>query len=129
MFYFADTPSIFTQNKDANKHSTGIDAIINDTEMSEVLVADSLPEDVTVKSSGSTNSEKCDTDSAGDDIVKSMMEILLPKAVPFLKTFSRKKKKSAKSSNAQRPLENNDMSIINTNNLTTGKVLCFYFTD
>ncbi|GJR98658.1 putative FY-rich, FY-rich, WD40/YVTN repeat-like-containing domain protein, partial [Tanacetum coccineum] len=38
------------------------------------------------------NSEKSDSDPAGQEIDKSMMALLLPQAFPLLKTFTRKKK-------------------------------------
>lgn len=39
------------------------------------------------------SSEKSDFDSVDQDIANSMMTFLLPRALPLLKTFSRKKKK------------------------------------
>ncbi|CAI9756151.1 unnamed protein product [Fraxinus pennsylvanica] len=68
------------------------DTIATDVAISEVLVTDSLPEDETGTSNAS--SEKSDIDSVGQEIAKSMMTVLLPRALPLLKTFSRKKKKS-----------------------------------
>ncbi|XP_042052237.1 uncharacterized protein LOC121797660 isoform X2 [Salvia splendens] len=118
-----DSSSVSSQNKDVFEHSTEEDAIINVVKNPEVLVTDSLPEDEIVKASSyNTNSEKCDecdAESVGDEIAKSMMEILLPQAVPLLKTFSRKKKKSKKSLNTQRSHENNDMPSSTMNDSTT----------
>lgn len=94
----------------------------------EVLATDSLPEDEIVKDSYN-NSEKCDTESVGDELAKSMMTVLLPRAVPLLKTFSRKKKKSIKSTNTQRSHGNNDTLSTSMNDPITGKVLCFYLTN
>lgn len=109
-------------------HSTDKNAIINDVEKFAVLVADSLPEDEIVIDSNNTNSEKCDADSVGDEIAKSMMTVLLPRAVPLLKTFSRKKKKS-NLLKTQRSHKNNDLPSISMNDSTIGKVLCFDFTN
>ncbi|XP_022878359.1 uncharacterized protein LOC111396224 isoform X9 [Olea europaea var. sylvestris] len=68
------------------------DTIATDVAISEVLVTDSLPEDETGTSNAS--SEKSDIDSVSQEIAKSMMTVLLPQALPLLKTFSRKEKKS-----------------------------------
>ncbi|CAA2997618.1 uncharacterized protein LOC111396224 isoform X3 [Olea europaea subsp. europaea] len=68
------------------------DTIATDVAISEVLVTDSLPEDETGTSNAS--SEKSDIDSVSQEIANSMMTVLLPQALPLLKTFSRKKKKS-----------------------------------
>ncbi|KAL1551154.1 hypothetical protein AAHA92_19033 [Salvia divinorum] len=118
-----DSSFVSSQNKDVLEHSTEEDATINDVKNPEVLVTDSLPEDEIVKASSyNTNSEKCDecdAESVGDEIAKSMMAILLPRAVPLLKTFHRKKKKSKKSSNTQRSQENNDMPSTTMNDSTT----------
>lgn len=110
--------------------STKEGAIFNVVKNPEVLVTDSLLEDEIVKASPyNTNSEECDAESVGDEIAKSMMEILLPRAVPLLKTFSRKKKKSKISLNTQRSHENNDMPSPTMNDSTTGKVLSYHLTN
>lgn len=105
------------------------DAIVNDVAMSEVPATDSLPEDEIGTSAYNTNSEKCDTDSVGQEIANSMMTVLLPQAVPLLKTFSRKKKKSAKSSKnpTHRSQEENKTPSVSMNDSTIGKVLSFDF--
>ncbi|KAL2546614.1 uncharacterized protein Fot_15847 [Forsythia ovata] len=72
------------------------DTIVTDAAFSEVLVTDSILEDETGTSNAS--SEKSDIDSVGQELAKSMMTVLLPRALPLLKTFSRKKKKSMKPS-------------------------------
>ncbi|XP_057777399.1 uncharacterized protein LOC130995918 isoform X2 [Salvia miltiorrhiza] len=118
-----DSSSVSSQNKDVLEHSTEKDAIINDVKNSEVLEADSLPEDEMVKASYNTNSGKCATESVGDERAMSMMMILLPQAVPLLKTFSRKKKKSTKSLNTQRSHENNDLPSTSINDSTTARVV------
>ncbi|KAH6797846.1 hypothetical protein C2S52_022400 [Perilla frutescens var. hirtella] len=118
---FGDSSSVSSQIKDVHVNSTEKDEIINDVEKSEVLAADSLPEDEMVKDSYNTNSEKCDTDSVGDEIAKSMMTVLLPRAVPLIKTFSRKKKKTEKSTNTQRSHENNDMPSNSMNDSTIAR--------
>ncbi|XP_059655666.1 uncharacterized protein LOC132302749 [Cornus florida] len=58
--------------------------------ISEGSLAESHPEEDIGTSNAS--SEKSDFDSVGDDIDKSMMTVLLPQALPLLRTFSRKKK-------------------------------------
>lgn len=120
LFPLADSSPVSSQNKDVYGHSTEKDATTKDVRNSEVLLTDSLPEDEIVKASCYSNSEKCDTESVGDEIAWPMMEILLPRAVPLLKTFSRKKKKSKNSSNIQRSHENNDMPSTSMNDSTTG---------
>ncbi|XP_075518505.1 uncharacterized protein LOC142552644 isoform X3 [Primulina tabacum] len=70
--------------------------MINNVVKSEVLITDSVPEEEIRTSTWYSSSEKCDTDSVGEDIAKSMMTVLLPRALPLLKTFTRKKKKSVK---------------------------------
>lgn len=107
-------------------HSTEKDAIINDGENFVALVADSLPEDEMVISSNNTNSEKCDAESVGDEIAKSMMTVLLPRAVPLLKTFSRKKKKR-NPLKSQRSHGNNDSPGISMNDSTDGNMLFSVF--
>lgn len=88
---------------------------------SEVLVTDSLPENEIGITACSTGSEKCDNNSASQDIAKSMMTVLLPRAVPLLKTFTRKKKKSPKPTH--RSQEENNMPSISMNDAIMGKVL------
>lgn len=76
------------------------DVISTDTAIPEVLAADSesLREDEMGTSNSNGSSEKGDLDSVGQEIAKSMMTVLLPRALPLLKTFSRKKRKNAKPS-------------------------------
>ncbi|KAI7728960.1 hypothetical protein M8C21_020056, partial [Ambrosia artemisiifolia] len=64
--------------------------------VSEKCVTDSNSKDemVIASASGSDHSEKTDSDPVGHEISNSMMALLLPRALPLLKTFSRKKKKN-----------------------------------
>ncbi|KAL9149122.1 hypothetical protein ABFS82_12G090300 [Erythranthe guttata] len=96
------------------------DAIVNDVGESEVLVPDSLPEDEIGISPCNTGSEKCDADSVSQELANSMMTLLLPRAVPLLKTFTRKKKKSAKppKNPTHRSQEENNMPNIGVNDAT-----------
>ncbi|XP_051122271.1 uncharacterized protein LOC127245435 isoform X2 [Andrographis paniculata] len=76
-------------------------AATTDVAKSEILVAGLSPIDETNESSYNSSSEKYDPDSVGQEIAKSMMTVLLPRAIPLLKTFSRRKKKKSKQ---QKPL-------------------------
>ncbi|KAI3720171.1 hypothetical protein L6452_21084 [Arctium lappa] len=60
--------------------------------VSEKCMTESQSKDDMVIASGSENSDKSDSDLVGQEIAKSMMTLLLPRALPLLKTFSRKKK-------------------------------------
>ncbi|KAK1413720.1 hypothetical protein QVD17_35498 [Tagetes erecta] len=60
----------------------------------ETCVTDSHSKDEMVNAVGIDHSEKSDSDPVGQEISDSMMAVLLPRALPLLKTFSRKKKKS-----------------------------------
>ncbi|XP_076885317.1 uncharacterized protein LOC143534796 [Bidens hawaiensis] len=62
--------------------------------VSEQCVTDSQSKDETVIATGSDLYDKSDSDPAGQDISNSMIALLLPRALPLLKTFSRKKKKN-----------------------------------
>nr|XP_043625934.1 uncharacterized protein LOC122597400 [Erigeron canadensis] len=62
--------------------------------VSENCVTDSHIKDEMIISTGSENSEKSDSDPLGHEITNSMMTLLLPRALPLLRTFSRKKKTS-----------------------------------
>ncbi|CAA0828770.1 DNA binding [Striga hermonthica] len=77
------------------------DSIIKDAVKDDILVTESCPEDGIFSSENCTSSEKCHIDSIGQEIANSMMSVLLPQAVPLLKTFTRKKKKTGKPSNLQ----------------------------
>ncbi|CAH1417045.1 unnamed protein product [Lactuca virosa] len=63
--------------------------------VSEKCVTESQAKDEMVIGTGigSDNSYKSDSDSVGHEITNSMMTLLLPRALPLLKTYSRKKKK------------------------------------
>ncbi|KVH97689.1 hypothetical protein Ccrd_000190 [Cynara cardunculus var. scolymus] len=60
--------------------------------VSEKCITESHSKDEIVIAAGSENSDKSDSDPVGQDIAESMMTLLLPRALPLLKTFSRKKK-------------------------------------
>ncbi|KAI3467220.1 hypothetical protein Pfo_023883 [Paulownia fortunei] len=123
--YAGDSSSVSSLKNDVQVHRIVKDAIVNDMTKSEVLVTDSLPEDEIGISAYNTSSEKCGTDSVGQEIAKSMMTVLLPRAVPLLKTFTRKKKKSAKPSKipTHRSQEENNMPNISMNDATTARGL------
>ncbi|KAL0396900.1 UNVERIFIED_CONTAM: hypothetical protein Scaly_0138400 [Sesamum calycinum] len=110
---------------DVEMHCILKDAIVNDVAKSEILATDSLPEDEKGTSVYNTSSEKCDTDSVGQEIAKSMMTVLLPRAVPLLKTFTRKKKKNANTSKIHPPRsqEENKMANISMNDATIAREL------
>lgn len=61
-------------------------------DVSEDLVTDSHPEEEMFTSTAIWSSEKSEHDSIGPEIANSMMTFLLPRALPLLKTFSRKKR-------------------------------------
>lgn len=65
---------------------------------SEDLVIESHPEEEMVTCTAHASSERSDIDSVGQEITKSMMTVLLPRALPLLKTFTRKKKTESKPS-------------------------------
>ncbi|KAL0430010.1 UNVERIFIED_CONTAM: hypothetical protein Sradi_0627000 [Sesamum radiatum] len=88
-----DSSSVHSPKNDVEVHWIVKDAIINDVTKSEILATDSLPEDEKGTSVYNPSSEKSDTDSVGQEIAKSMMTVLLPRAVPLLKTFTRRKRK------------------------------------
>ncbi|KAD7116534.1 hypothetical protein E3N88_03802 [Mikania micrantha] len=73
-----------------------LDDKLNSTQIlfSENCVTDSPSKDVMVIAAGGDHSEKTDSDPIGQEISNSMMELLLPRALPLLKTFKRKKKKN-----------------------------------
>lgn len=122
-FVLAESSYVSSLKKDVQLGWVVKDANDNDVAKSEVQATDSLPEDEMGTSACNTNSETCDTDSVDQDISKSMLAILLPQAVPLLKTFSRKKRKSA---NPSKPLteishEENNIPNISMNDSTIGK--------
>ncbi|KAH0668456.1 hypothetical protein KY289_022949 [Solanum tuberosum] len=61
------------------------------------LIIDSQPESEMGTSSLEVNSQKSESDSAGHEIAKSMMTFLLPRALPLIRTYTRKKKNDTKS--------------------------------
>lgn len=65
--------------------------------MKNGVVNNSLPEAGSFSGSSSLNSEKYDLDLAGQELAKSMMTFLLPRAVPLLtKTYVRRRSKNQK---------------------------------
>lgn len=94
IFFYADCTCIL--DVDIPKESTcTINDKLNSAQLivSEKCVTESHSKDEMVIASGSDNSENFDSDPVGHEIANSMMTLLLPKALPLLKTFSRKKKK------------------------------------
>ncbi|KAI3763700.1 hypothetical protein L2E82_13694 [Cichorium intybus] len=71
-----------------------LDCCVNEKSNSEKRVTESQSKDDTVIGTGSDNSYRSDSDSVGQEITNSMMTLLLPRALPLLKTYSRKKKKN-----------------------------------
>ncbi|XP_049365084.1 uncharacterized protein LOC125829906 [Solanum verrucosum] len=61
------------------------------------LIIDSQPESEMGTSSLEVNSQKSESDSAGHEIANSMMTFLLPRALPLIRTYTRKKKNDTKS--------------------------------
>ncbi|KAK6157819.1 hypothetical protein DH2020_012067 [Rehmannia glutinosa] len=118
--YFEESSSLSSLKNDVEVQPIVKDAIVKDVAKSEVLVTDSFPEDEIGTSANNTSSEKCHIDSVGQEIAKSMMTVLLPRAIPLLKTFTRKKKKTEKPSNfpTHRSQEENNMPNISMNDAT-----------
>ncbi|XP_055809882.1 uncharacterized protein LOC129880068 isoform X2 [Solanum dulcamara] len=61
------------------------------------LIIDLHPESEMGTSHLEVNSQKSESDSAGHEIANSMMTFLLPRALPLLRTYTRKKKNDIKS--------------------------------
>lgn len=59
-------------------------------------MTESNPEDEIDAGSSNPSSEKVDSDSSIPEIANSMMTVLLPRALPLLKTFSRRKRNKLK---------------------------------
>lgn len=82
---------------------------------SQGLITESHPEEVIGTPNSNGNSERIDSDSAGQDIAKSMMTVLLPQAIPLLKNKSKKREKTIGYSeilpNTPKPHENNDENL------------------
>ncbi|XP_011078644.1 uncharacterized protein LOC105162332 [Sesamum indicum] len=118
-----DSSSVHSPKNDVELHWIVKDAIVNDVTKSVILATDSLLEDEKGTSVYNPSSEKSDTDSVGQEIAKSMMTVLLPRAVPLLKTFTRKKKKSANTSKIPPPRsqEENKMTNISMNDATIAR--------
>ncbi|KAK3013710.1 hypothetical protein RJ639_009801 [Escallonia herrerae] len=76
------------------------------TVMSENLGTESYPEDEMATSTQNVNFDKNACDSVGHEIAKSMIKLSLPRALPLLKTFSRKKKAATNLSRTQLLTEN-----------------------
>ncbi|KAL3336573.1 hypothetical protein AABB24_029297 [Solanum stoloniferum] len=67
------------------------------TNVSDSPIIDSRPESEMGTSSLEVNSQKSESDSAGHEIANSMMTFLLPRALPLIRTYTRKKKNDTKS--------------------------------
>ncbi|CAK9142437.1 unnamed protein product [Ilex paraguariensis] len=100
---------------EASPHNGKDELIASYMVVSEVLDSESHPEEIGTSSSNA-GSEKSDFDSVGQEITKSMMTVLLPRALPLLKKFSRKKKITTNHSDSsihrvRSPEENNGTDI------------------
>lgn len=89
-----------------------------DMTTSQALMTESNPEDEEM-SAGSSNlsSEKVDSDSCAPEIANSMMTVLLPRALPLLKTFSRRKR------NKLKPLEKSAHICVDENGMNNNRSL------
>ncbi|KAL9225868.1 hypothetical protein vseg_001745 [Gypsophila vaccaria] len=76
--------------------ATSMTEVVADTICSKETINGSHSEDASSYLTGS--SEKSDFDTFGEDITKTMLSILLPRAIPFLTYSSRKKKRKPKPS-------------------------------
>ncbi|KAL6573537.1 hypothetical protein OROHE_001996 [Orobanche hederae] len=119
--HVGDRSAVCSPKDDLHVHGIVSVEVVQDVAKYEVLATDSLPEDETCSPANNTNSENCHTDSVGQGLAKSMMTLLLPRAVPLLKTFTRKKKKTEKPTNhlTRRPQEKNNMPSISMDGATT----------
>ncbi|XP_060215074.1 uncharacterized protein LOC132641940 isoform X4 [Lycium barbarum] len=68
------------------------------TTVPDSLIVDSHPESEMNTSRLEEHSQRSESDSAGNEIANSMMTFLLPRALPLLRTYTRKKKNDIKSS-------------------------------
>lgn len=66
------------------------------TAVPDSLIIYSHPESEMDTSRLEVNSQKSESDSAGHEIANSMMTFLLPRALPLLRTYTRKKKNGIK---------------------------------
>ncbi|KAK4715224.1 hypothetical protein R3W88_013562 [Solanum pinnatisectum] len=67
------------------------------TNVSDSPIIDSRPESEMGTSRLEVSSQKSESDSAGHEIANSMMTFLLPRALPLIRTYTRKKKNDTKS--------------------------------
>ncbi|KAL6528019.1 hypothetical protein OROHE_014969 [Orobanche hederae] len=119
--HVGDRSAVCSPKDDLQVHGIVSVEVVQDVAKYEVLATDSLPEDETCSPANNTSSENCHTDSVGQGLAKSMMTLLLPRAVPLLKTFTRKKKKTEKPTNhrTHRSQEKNNMPSISMDGATT----------
>ncbi|KAG6764005.1 hypothetical protein POTOM_031457 [Populus tomentosa] len=99
---------------DTSACSVREELLVTEAITSQGLITESHPEEVIGTPNSNGNSERSDFDSAGQDIAKSMMTVLLPQAIPLLKNKSRKKKTIGYSEilpNTPKPHENNDENL------------------
>lgn len=92
VYFLADATSDAQPNKVKESPCNGTSELTSE----KVVVSESLaPELHPLEEMGTltASSEKSDFDSVDQEIANSMMTFLLPRALPLLKTFSRKKKK------------------------------------
>lgn len=110
-----------------DKQITCKDANVNNMSRSDTVVTDSHPDEEMGTSDSCTFFGNSDSDPAGQEITNSMLAILLPRAIPLLKTFSRKKKKSRKliSDSVHGDQKNNDLPNPNTDDGCICKVNFF----
>lgn len=67
------------------------------TNVPDSPIIGSRPESEMGTSSLEVNSQKSEPDSAGHEIANTMMTFLLPRALPLIRTYTRKKKNDTKS--------------------------------
>lgn len=103
------------------------DSTTNDELNSEDLEIEFPLNDEKGRSCYNSSSEKCDTDSVDEEIATSMMTVLLPRALPLLKTYTRKKKKGVKASKTHPngSQEGNKIPNFSINYATIGKVFSY----
>lgn len=80
-------------------------------------MTESNPEDEMDAGSSNPSSEKVDSDSSIPEIANSMMTVLLPRALPLLKTFSRRKR------NKLKPLEKSEDICMDENGMNKKRSL------
>lgn len=109
MFSLAESPPVTSPKLDTQVHLTVKDATGNDFPMPDVSLTNSSPDEGTGRPACNSGAGMSNTDSVGQGIDESSLTALLPRAVPSVKTFSRRKMKTVKplKSLAQEFLEEN----------------------